>query len=159
MRSSTVLNLSIWLAFPGQDSKTKRSEFTFKEFLHPLGQERVIFLNLKFVPKFKTTLAAGFCNLMCPFQVLLNLTGLGFKSLTFSNFFSVKKVDSSWLNYEWIVENFLQKETSNLSSFCKQVLLPDVLTSGLYFKSFTIINYDLKVRSKLWPHLLMTLEL
>jgi hypothetical protein len=30
---------------------------------------------------------------------------------------------------------------------------------GLYYKSFMIINYDHKVRSKLWRHLFMTLEL
>ena len=70
MRRSTVLTPSIQLAFPGQDSKTKGSEFTFKEFLHPLGQEKVIFLNLKFVPKFKTTLAAGFLQLDVSFSSL-----------------------------------------------------------------------------------------
>jgi hypothetical protein len=30
---------------------------------------------------------------------------------------------------------------------------------GLYYKSFTIINYDRKARSKLWHHLLTMLEL
>jgi hypothetical protein len=31
-------------------------------------------------------------------------------------------------------------------------------TSGLYYKSFTIVYYNHKVRSKLWRHLLMMQE-
>ncbi len=63
----------------------------------------------------------------------------------------IKRIVNTALHLFCMICNILKfdlRQTHNLIHFC----------GGLHYKSFMIINYDRKVRSKLWHHLLTMLE-